>query len=392
MVKSTKSPSDKPRSDKSRSHRPHSDKPRSDKPPHNNKTVSTKSKTENDAAQSERIAKRMARAGLCSRREAERWIEEGRVVVNDQKLTTPAVTVSMRDKIEVDGNPLPAIERTRLWLFHKPAGVMTTNHDPEGRPTIFDVLPKELPRVITVGRLDMNTEGLLLLTNDGGLARVLELPATGWLRRYRVRVHGKVDQAQLDSLREGIAVDGVLYGSIEATIDRQQGTNCWLNIALREGKNREIKRVLAAFDLDVTRLIRLSYGPFQLAEMSPREVREIKGRALRDQLGERLAKEAGANFDAPIIKPLTSNLKGDGSKAVAKSGESNRGKSRTTKRERSDEALTRLDTKPQQRRSAGGGSDWTAPGKVNSKKPRKGSSRSNQTSSTQRGKNADRRR
>ncbi|MCR4269444.1 pseudouridine synthase, partial [Nitratireductor sp. ZSWI3] len=253
----------------------------------------------------ERIAKRMARVGVASRRDAEAMIEAGRVTVNGKVLASPAFNVGPSDRIEVDGKPLPAVERTRLFLFHKPAGVVTTNRDPEGRRTVFDVLPEGLPRLITVGRLDINTEGLLVLTNDGGLARTLELPTTGWLRRYRVRVHGKVDAEALEGLKDGIAVDGVFYGAIEATLDREQGSNAWLTVGLREGKNREVKNVLGALGLDVTRLIRLSYGPFQLGTLAEGEVQEIKGRTLRDQLGERLITEAGANFDAPIATPFS---------------------------------------------------------------------------------------
>jgi 23S rRNA pseudouridine2605 synthase len=209
------------------------------------------------------------------------------------------------DRIELDGTEIPAVERTRLFLFHKPAGVVTTNRDPEGRRTVFDVLPEGLPRLMTVGRLDINTEGLLLLTNDGGLARVLELPATGWLRRYRVRVHGKVDEKALADLKDGIAVDGVFYGGVEASLDRSQGTNAWLTIGLREGKNREVKNILGALGLDVTRLIRVSYGPFQLGELEEGAVQELKGKMLRDQLGERLIEESGANFEAPVAKPFS---------------------------------------------------------------------------------------
>ncbi|ESY66495.1 MULTISPECIES: pseudouridine synthase [Mesorhizobium] len=253
----------------------------------------------------ERIAKRLARAGLASRRDAEDLIAAGRVKVNGRVLASPAFNVMPGDIIHLDGMEIPPIERTRLFLFHKPAGVVTTNRDPEGRKTVFDVLPAELPRLMTIGRLDINTEGLLLLTNDGGLSRVLELPATGWLRRYRVRVHGKVEESALAGLREGIAVDGVFYGAIEASLDREQGSNAWLTIGLREGKNREVKNILGALGLDVTRLIRISYGPFQLEDLPEGHVLEVKGRVLRDQLGERLVEESGANFDAEISKPFS---------------------------------------------------------------------------------------
>ncbi|RWB94202.1 MAG: pseudouridine synthase [Mesorhizobium sp.] len=253
----------------------------------------------------ERIAKRLARAGLASRRDAEELIAAGRVKVNGRVLSSPAFNVMPGDIIHLDGMEIPPIERTRLFLFHKPAGVVTTNRDPEGRKTVFDVLPADLPRLMTIGRLDINTEGLLLLTNDGGLARVLELPATGWLRRYRVRVHGKVEESALAGLREGIAVDGVFYGAIEATLDREQGTNAWLTLGLREGKNREVRNILGSLGLDVTRLIRISFGPFQLDDLPEGHVLEIKGRVLRHQLGERLVEESGANFDADITKPFS---------------------------------------------------------------------------------------
>ena len=264
-----------------------------------------------EAGERERIAKRLARAGVASRREAEALIADGRVSVNGRVLDTPAVTVGPADRIEIDGEPIPVIERTRLFLFHKPAGVVTTNRDPQGRRTVFDVLPQGLPRLITVGRLDINTEGLLLLTNDGGLSRVLELPQTGWLRRYRVRVHGEVDEGALAGLKDGIAVDGVFYGAIEATLERRQGTNAWLTVGLREGKNREVKNVMAALGLEVTRLIRVSFGPFQLAELPEGEVQELRGRTLRDQLGPRLIAEAGANFDAPVVTQFSSKPQAD---------------------------------------------------------------------------------
>ncbi|WP_182086715.1 pseudouridine synthase [Aureimonas sp. ME7] len=306
-----------------------------------------------------RIAKRLARAGIASRRDAEGMIADGRVSLNGQRLESPAVDVTVADRIEIDGKALPPIERTRLWLFHKPAGTVTTNRDPEGRPTVFDRLPDDMPRVLTVGRLDINTEGLLLLTNDGGLARTLELPATGWLRRYRVRAHGEIAQEKLDELRQGIAVDGVFYGAIEASLDRTQGSNVWLTLGLREGKNREVKRVLGHLGLEVNRLIRLSFGPFQLGELEEGAVQEIKGRTLRDQLGPSLIEESGADFDAPIVNPFSNKPvaaekrreEGEGASSKPKSewvtseGEEVRPNRRKFGQAKREDALGRLDTK-----------------------------------------------
>jgi 23S rRNA pseudouridine2605 synthase len=248
----------------------------------------------------ERIAKVLSRAGLASRRDAEQWIVQGRVTVNGRVINSPALDVTGNDVITIDGKPLPPRERTRLFMFHKPRGLMTTHADPEGRPTVFDNLPEGLPRLISIGRLDFNTEGLLLLTNDGGLARALELPDTGWLRRYRVRAHGEVTQAQLDELKKGVEVDGVKYGSIDATLERDQGANVWLVFAIREGKNREVRNVMAHLGLEVNRLIRVSYGPFQLGELSEGQVEEVKTRVLREQLGEKIAELAGADFNRPM--------------------------------------------------------------------------------------------
>jgi 23S rRNA pseudouridine2605 synthase len=259
----------------------------------------------------ERIAKVVSRAGLASRRDAEEWIMQGRVSVNGRVINSPALDVTVNDVITVDGKPLPPRERTRLFMFHKPRGLMTTHADPEGRPTVFDNLPEGLPRLISIGRLDFNTEGLLLLTNDGGLARALELPDTGWLRRYRVRAHGEVTQAQLDELKKGVEVDGVKYGSIDATLERDQGANVWLVFAIREGKNREVRNVMGHLGLEVNRLIRVSYGPFQLAELAEGEVEEVKTRVLREQLGEKIAALAGADFNRPMPGDAATNSEDD---------------------------------------------------------------------------------
>ncbi|MBB3019037.1 23S rRNA pseudouridine2605 synthase [Microvirga lupini] len=252
----------------------------------------------------DRIAKVIARAGVASRRDAEVLIAEGRVTLNGKVLESPAVNVTATDTITVDGEPLPAKERTRLWLFHKPRGLVTTAKDPEGRPTVFDNLPEDLPRVVAVGRLDINTEGLLLLTNDGGLARVIAHPDTGWLRRYKVRAHGEINQADLDRLRDGISIDGIDYGPIEARLDRVQGDNAWITMGLREGKNREIKRILEHLGMQVNRLIRMSFGPFQLGDLEVGLVEEVRTKILKDQLGAALAAEAGVDFESPVREPI----------------------------------------------------------------------------------------
>lgn len=232
-----------------------------------------------------RIAKAMAQAGLCSRRDAEKWIEAGRVTVNGSVLESPACVVTSDDAINVDGEPLPRAEAPRLWRYHKPRGLVTSHKDPEGRPTVFANLPPRLPRVVSVGRLDINTEGLLLLTTDGALARHLELPGTGWVRRYRVRAYGSIRQDQLDRLKDGVTVDGVRYGPVEARKERTQGSNTWLTISLKEGKNREVKRIATYLGLGVNRLIRVSFGPFALGELAPGAVDEVKRKVLIEQLG-----------------------------------------------------------------------------------------------------------
>ena len=242
---------------------------------------------------SERIAKVIARAGLCSRREAERWINDGRVRVDGKTLDSPALTVAPTNVILIDGKPLPQAQETRLWRYHKPTGLVTSHSDPQGRPTVFEKLPPTMVRVISIGRLDLNSEGLLLLTNDGELARRLEMPSTGWVRRYRVRVRGTVEQNKLKSLQNGSTVDGIKYSSIEATLDSETRTNAWLTVALTEGKNREIRKVMEHLDLKVNRLIRLSYGPFQLGKLERGQVDEVPNKILRDQMTENGPKATG---------------------------------------------------------------------------------------------------
>ena len=252
------------------------------------------------APEGDRIAKVIARAGLASRREAEAWIAAGRVSVNGKAIASPALNVKPRDRITVDGQPLPGRTRTRLFLCNKPRGLVTTHSDPEGRPTIFRALPKHLPRLISIGRLDMNTEGLLLLTNDGGLARALELPATGWLRRYRVRALGRVLQETLDGLKKGVTIEGVHYGPIEATLERQLESNCWLSVGIREGKNREVRRVMESLNLTVSRLIRVAFGPFELGPIAECDVKEVETAELKKTLGPEIINLAEADFDAPL--------------------------------------------------------------------------------------------
>lgn len=276
---------DKPKGPHKPAHPPHHGKPRFGKPAGGAPTEEM------------RIAKALARAGLCSRRQAEAWIAEGRVTVNGKVIESPALNVGPRDRIVVDGEPLPVAEPARLWRYHKPRGLVTTHKDPEGRPTVFETMPKDMPRVISIGRLDFNTEGLLLLTNDGELARHLELPATGWLRRYRVRAFGEVTQERLDTLKDGVEIEGVRYGPIEATLDQKQGSNVWLTIGLREGKNREVRNILGSLGLTVNRLIRVSFGPFQLLDLEQGSVESVRRRVLADQLGPELAEKFGLMVD-----------------------------------------------------------------------------------------------
>ena len=241
----------------------------------------------------ERIAKYLARAGVASRREAEKLIEQGIVTVNGETLTTPAFKVTPDMDIRVDGTRIGKPEAPRLWRYHKPDGLVTTHKDPQGRPTVFDAIAGRLPRVISVGRLDLTTEGLLLLTNDGGLARQLELPSTGWTRRYRVRAFGRVKQHQLDALKDGVEIDGVRYGPIRAQLDQVQGGNSWITLGINEGKNREVRNVMGHLGLTVNRLIRTAYGPFQLGKLRKGEFEEIPGKQLKEQLGKKLCEELG---------------------------------------------------------------------------------------------------
>ncbi len=245
----------------------------------------------NYQTQGERIAKVMARAGVASRRGAEQLIALGRVSVNGETVHSPALNVSGKDRVTLDGKPIPAAQPPRLWLYHKPVGLVTTERDEKGRETVFANLPTTLPRVVSVGRLDLNSEGLLLLTNDGELKRTLELPSTGWSRRYRVRVKGKPSDDILEPLRQGLRMGEEIFRPMDVKIDHQQASNAWLSISLREGKNQEIRRAANFVGLQVNRLIRISYGPFQLRTLKPGEVEEVKERVLADQLGKKLRRD-----------------------------------------------------------------------------------------------------
>lgn len=281
-----------------------------------------------EARAGERIAKVLARAGVASRRDAEVMIAAGRVAVNGKRIDSPALNVGPNDRILVDGKPLPEAEPVRLWLYHKPIGLVTTTRDEQGRPTVFEALPEGMPRVMSVGRLDLNSEGLLLLTNDGALKRKLELPATGWVRRYRARVNGTPTDAMLAPLRAGITVDGERFQPMVAQIDRQQGANAWLTLSIREGRNREIRRALAEVGLTVTRLIRVSYGPFQLGDLPRGAVEEVKARVLREQLGAGSAAEEEARLRARPKRssgPKTAPVAGATARGAVQAGKAGAG-------------------------------------------------------------------
>jgi 23S rRNA pseudouridine2605 synthase len=293
----------------------------------------TTAKTAAKTADGERIAKVLSRAGVASRREAERMIELGEVAVNGKVITSPALNVTATDKITVRGEPVGAPEPARLWLYYKPEGLVTSASDEKGRDTVFDHLPEDMPRVMSVGRLDLNSEGLLLLTNDGALKRRLELPSTGWLRKYRVRVKGNPTEPEIEPLRKGITIDGERFQPMEVKIDRHQGANAWLTVGLREGRNREIRRAMDHIGLTVNRLIRISYGPFRLNELEPGQVEEIRPKVLREQLGlaaespaptaerperrQRPAPAGSGSGPAERARPAAGAAKGDAGKAMA---------------------------------------------------------------------------
>lgn len=280
----------------------------------------TTSKPAPDTPKGDRIAKVLARAGIASRRDAEKIILAGRVTVNGKTIDSPALNVTARDRIAVDGNPLAEAEPERLWLYHKPTGLVTSAKDEQGRETVFDALPEDMPRVMSVGRLDLNSEGLLLLTNDGGVKRRLELPSTGWLRKYRVRINGRPQDSDFDPLRKGVTIEGERFQPMEIKLDRQQGANAWVTIGLREGKNREIRRAMTELGFAVNRLIRVSYGPFQLGQLKPGEVEEVRRRVVRDQLGLDAAEDANAGAQKPRRPTRKRNPQKPGSKSGAKPG------------------------------------------------------------------------
>ncbi len=319
--------------------------------------------------QGERVAKALARAGIASRREAERLIEAGRVALNGKTLTGPAVKVMPGDTLTFDGQPIGPRPPTQLWLYHKPTGLLTTHADPEGRATVFEQLPKDLGRVISVGRLDLNSEGLLLLTNDGALARVLELPATGWTRRYRVRAYGNADDRELAKLADGAVVDGVVYGPIEVTVDRRTGANVWLTVGIKEGKNREVRKVLAHVGLTVNRLMRVAYGPFQLGSLKRGEATEIKLSVLRDQLGRLYPLDAdGHPTDTPTTAPATTGRAVAKRKPAKKSGWAKAGKKtepghKARKRNEREDRAERGELTSRPKRSASNSRAKTSKGK-----------------------------
>ncbi len=276
----------------------------------------------------ERIAKALSRAGVASRRDAERLVAEGRVSVNGRVIDSPATLVGPADRIAVDGMTVAAPEAPRVWLFHKPAGVVTTARDEKGRQTVFDILPPDLPRVMTVGRLDLTSEGLLILTNDGELKRRMELPESGWTRKYRVRVNGRPEDSQLQPLRAGLTLDGERFQPMAVTIDRQQGANAWLTVAIREGRNREVRRAMEAVGLTVNRLIRTGYGPFRLGDLPPGAVEELRPRVVRDQFGlaETPARPAGGK--TPAAPGAAARAGGTGSGAPAEAADRARTRAR----------------------------------------------------------------
>ncbi len=314
-----------------------------------------------DPAPGERVAKALARAGVASRREAERLIADGRISVNGTTLTTPAVKIGPGDDLRFDGEPVAPPPPTRLWRYHKPEGLLTTHHDPEGRETVFDRLPEDMGRVISVGRLDLNSTGLLLLTNDGALARALELPSTAWARRYRVRAYGDVSEAALSDLKNGITVEGVKYGSIDASLDRRTGANVWLTVTLREGKNREIRKVLSALGLQVNRLMRVAYGPFQLGALKEGAVEEVKLSVLRDQLGKNYPLDLdGYPTDAPVRAPVKPE---DGAPRKKPAGDrSGWAKPKRPEREKPKTVSKRKAEQRAKAAKAGSRDDWTRPG------------------------------